>query len=136
MFVICARLFEHQDFIRGFLKGGTFSCNKLKDALQHDFDSSIAMTEIQVLGLLGKLLTGPWMSKFYKGADSGVTYTEGIGIIKYVLAKVEDTLHDPGLTLSTTHDFFGGELPKTRDVEVLQVEAVDKNLFLEMMEAC
>lgn len=59
MFLICGKLYIDLDFFRKFLKEGTASCNKLKQALEQDLSNPIAIVEIQVLGLLGKLLTGP-----------------------------------------------------------------------------
>ena len=129
MFLICARLFEHQEFFRKFLRGRTFSCNRLKTALQHDFDNPVALVEIQVLGLLGKYITGPWMSKFYQGANSDINHIEGIKIVRDVFTRLEGFLQDPGLIMSATHDFIGAELPKTPALEALQKEPVDKAFF-------
>jgi len=37
---------------------------------------------MQVLGLLGKLLTGPWMTKFYTGTDDQTDYIKYLKTIK------------------------------------------------------
>jgi len=39
---------------------------------------------MQVLGLLGKLLTGPWMKKFYTAAVDQTDHVEEIQVIKQI----------------------------------------------------
>lgn len=70
------------------------------------------------------------------GEDSGISHTEGISIIKGVLATVEDFIQDPGRTLSTTQDFFGSELPKSKGLDIIMKDPIDKGLFLAMRETC
>lgn len=136
MFLICERLHEHREFFVKFLDGQTFSCNRLRGALQHDFQSPVAMVEIQVLGLLGKVLTGPWMARFYKGAASEISHFEGLVMVKEALDRLEVFSQDPQQILSVTHDIFGAELSRSPDLEALLVEPVDRDLFLSMMEGC
>ncbi|XP_070196680.1 uncharacterized protein, partial [Littorina saxatilis] len=57
--------------LNGFLTPGTVSCGGLKTGLRRDLKSETGMKlELCVLGLVGKLLTGPWMKKFYVSADA------------------------------------------------------------------
>ncbi|CAM4599737.1 unnamed protein product [Leuciscus chuanchicus] len=94
------------------------------------------MVEIQVLGLLGKVLTGPWMARFYKGAASEISHFEGLVMVKEVLDRLEVFSQDPQQILSVTHDMFGAELSRSPDLEALLVEPVDRDLFLSTMEGC
>ncbi|KAK2158703.1 hypothetical protein LSH36_165g04045, partial [Paralvinella palmiformis] len=41
------------------------SCGGLRSDILKDFLSTTCRIEMQVLGLLGKLLSGPWMHRFY-----------------------------------------------------------------------
>jgi hypothetical protein len=50
---------EHEDFFQNFLKEGTVSCGGLQASILHDFLSPVAKVEIQILGLIGKILSGP-----------------------------------------------------------------------------
>ena len=55
-----------------------------------DFVSTIAQVEMQVLGLIGKLLTGPWMKAFYTSATNQIDHVDGILVVKDVILKVKE----------------------------------------------
>ena len=95
-------------------KSGT-ACGGLRAAILHDFDTDTAELEMQVLGLLGKLLTGPWMQMFYTSAESDISHVDGIDIIKKVIAVLRDHMHDPARVLTTSCNFFGGHLDTESD---------------------
>lgn len=59
------------------------------------FKVPVAMEEIQVPGLLGKVLTGPWTSRFYKGAASEIGHIEGLVMVKEVLDRLEVFQQEP-----------------------------------------
>ena len=59
MFHICGKLVEHADFFKAFFVDGTVFCGGLQTAIATDFLSLVAKVELQVLGLIGKLLSGP-----------------------------------------------------------------------------
>ena len=50
---------------------------------------------MQVLGLIGKLLTGPWMQKFYTSASDQVDHIHGISVVKEVVAKLKEMEESP-----------------------------------------
>ena len=89
MFHICGKLVEHVDFFHKFFADGTVSCGGLLAAIFTDYQSPVAKVEIQVLGLLGKLLSGPWMSRFYTSVDTQVSHIDVICIVKDVLTTVK-----------------------------------------------
>jgi hypothetical protein len=47
---------EHEDFFQNFFKEGTVSCGGLQASILHDFLSPVAKVEVQILGLIGKIL--------------------------------------------------------------------------------
>ena len=59
---------QHHSLFLDFLTNGTVSCGGLQSSLQQDFANETAKLEIQVFGLIGKLLSGPWMKAFYTSA--------------------------------------------------------------------
>ncbi len=85
LFHICGKYVDQYDAFVRYLKSGT-ACGGLRAAILHDFDTDTAELEMQVLGLFGKLLTGPWMEMFYTSAESDISHVDGIDIIKKVIA--------------------------------------------------
>ena len=56
-----------------------------------DFQSIAGVIEMQVLGLIGKLLSGPWMKLFYVSAsDQSVNHVDTITIIEEVVVKLKE----------------------------------------------
>ena len=90
LFDICGKYFAHYDAFSGFLMSGTVACGGLTTAICHDFTSATAKCELHVLGLFGKMFTGPWMKRFYmSSATSQITHIEGIGVAKAALNKLK-----------------------------------------------
>ena len=58
-----------------------------------------------MLGLLGKLLTGPWRTQFYNTWDSEVSHVDGIAIVKDVISVLKDFFSKPEETLTTAINF-------------------------------
>ena len=136
MFNISGKLCHHEEFFQKFLSEGTVSCRGLQSALLHDFSSSVTKVELHVLGLLGKLLTGPWMKKFYTSSQSEVNHIDGIHMVKEVTSVVREFANNTAGTLTTTQDFFGNLLENDATLVTLQSQPVDDNLFHAMMKAC
>ena len=57
------------------------------------------------LGLLGKLLTGPWMQVFYISAESELDHIKGISVIKNVMTTLKVAVRDP-CNIITRDRFF------------------------------
>ena len=87
--IFVANLLNMWTFSISFFADGTVSCGGLQTAIFTDYQSPVAKVEIQVLGLLGKLLSGPWMSRFYTSVDTQVSHIDGICIVKGVLTTVK-----------------------------------------------
>ncbi len=63
-----------------------------------------------VSGLLGKLLTGPWMKRFYTSAEKEINHVEGIQVVRMVLEKLKVACDCLLGLLATDFDFFGDTL--------------------------
>ena len=87
------------------------ACGGLTTAICHDFTSATAKCELHVLGLFGKMFTGPWMKHFYtSSATSQITHIEGIGVAKAAVNKLKQLEGDAVSLLTSTHDLLGGML--------------------------
>ena len=65
LFHICGKYVEQYDAVLTYMNSGTVACDGLIAAIAHDSAMATAKCEMHVLGLVGKLFTGPWMTKFY-----------------------------------------------------------------------
>uniref|UniRef100_A0A8C7YFM4 Uncharacterized protein n=1 Tax=Oryzias sinensis TaxID=183150 RepID=A0A8C7YFM4_9TELE len=136
LFVICEQLIYHYDLFLDFFSTGTVSCRDLQSALLSDFGSATGKVEMQVLGLIGIFLSGPWMSKFYTAAATQtVSHVDGIETVRNVIETIKTFVEVPLETLVLKKDVFGGEL-QALSVQKLQMEPADRSLFATMMSAC
>lgn len=136
LFHICGIFSSHHTALKSYLCGGT-SCGGLRASILEDFNSTAGQIEMQVLGLLGKFLTGPWMTKFYTGADDQTDYIKCIEIIKETVQNLKDQLHSPAEFLTRTTDLFGNQLNASDKIlEKLQQPPKDTVMFTQMMESC
>lgn len=71
------------------------SLGGMRSALLHDFESEIAIAELQVLGILGKHLTGPWMKRFYTLSTEEINHVDGILVVKRVVEELKKMTNDP-----------------------------------------
>ena len=102
----------------------------------HDFLSPVAKVEIQILGLIGKILSGPWMRRFYTSTTTQISHVDGISVVKQVLARVKACCSSPQETLTMKTDFFGDELTPDNRLMKLQQKPIDEDLFMSMMKNC
>ncbi len=93
----------------------------------------------RLLGLIGKLLTGPWMARFYTSLDTQVNHIDGIGIVKNVVTVLKQYVESPHTVLTTMTDFFGNVLQKSMPekpdmtLQSLQIAPFDEDAFSSMM---
>ena len=81
LFHISGVLIErYGSFVELFMSGTP--CGGLRSAILKDFTSEEAKMELEVLRLLGKMLTGPWMRKFYTSAEKEIHHVEGIEVVR------------------------------------------------------
>ena len=126
---------HYQAFCR-LLSEGT-PCGGLRKCLHEDFQTTHGHVELQVLGLIGKLLTGPWMSTFYTSAEDQISHVQGIAVVKEIVASLQKAT--PLQLLSQTEDFFGNKLHHpTADpvLKSLTEPPRDQAMFESMMKAC
>lgn len=133
LFHICGKLHEYHDLFMEFFTNGTVSCGGLQASLRSDFGSATARVQGQCLGLIGKLLTGPWMEVFYTSASSQIDHIHGISVVRCVLSAVKDASDDPLSLLTTECDLFGRQLEDNSTLASLRAQPLDCQLFKDMM---
>ena len=108
MFNLAGKFHAHRDFFLQLFSEGTITCGGLQSAILQDFQSSVAQTEFHILGLIGKLLSGPWMLKFYTaGSSQEVSHLDGTSIVKNLIPVLKHFSDNPQDTITSEKDFFG-----------------------------
>ena len=79
----------------------------LTSALVKDLQNPTILAHLQILGLFGKLLTGPWMSMFYSEERSSL---DMVPHLKQCVASLEDLEKAPETLVTRTVDIFGQSL--------------------------
>ncbi|KAL5004056.1 hypothetical protein ScPMuIL_017512 [Solemya velum] len=126
----------HEEFLLKFFEEGIVSFGGLQAAICHDFESPVAKIEIQILGLLGELLLGPWMKRFYTSKEMQISHVDGIGVVKDIIARIQTSVISPLKTLTAMANFFGDELTQDDELVKLQRDPDDVPLFVFMMKCC
>jgi hypothetical protein len=138
LFHICGKFVEHYELFKQFLMEGTVSCGGLQAAIRNDFQLDTAKLEIKVLGLFGKLLSGPWMKTFYTSFSDQIDHITGIDLIKDLVHHLKDCCEDPLSLFTRKTDFFGQPLdeedPVMRKLRSMPHDDVDGEIA--MISAC
>nr|XP_047144297.1 uncharacterized protein LOC124817899 isoform X3 [Hydra vulgaris] len=71
LFLRCGILIHHYAILKIFLCSGLALCRGQQNSLFQDFTSETGIRELCVLALIGKLLSGPWITKFYISPGTG-----------------------------------------------------------------
>ena len=82
---------------------------KLSSAVLKDLSNEAILVQLQVLGLLGKVLTGPWMVLFYSNQKKA-SNLETNEQLKKAVQSLKDISRNPQSLLTCSVDSFGNEL--------------------------
>ena len=128
---------EHHAVLKMYLEKGT-SCGGLRASIFADFVFTTAEVEMQVLGLIGKLLTGPLMKAFYTSATNQIDHVDGILVVKDVILKLKEQNEIPLGMLTRPDDFFGNLLNEGVGTTLKKLREPPKNeeQLRYMMKAC
>ena len=132
LFHIAGLLVHHQPLMLQFLKEG-ISCVGLRPAICASLMNENIMAEFVVLGLLGKLLTGPWMHHFYTPASSNPHHLDAVNIVQEITTKLKAAT--PASILQQQVDFFGHSLEGDEVFQSLRKYPVN-NQFGPLLSAC
>nr|XP_047144092.1 uncharacterized protein LOC124817731 [Hydra vulgaris] len=136
LFHTCFIFIKHYaDFLR-FLTTGTVKCGTLQLVLRTAFCNATALKQMCVLGMFGKLLTGPWMTKFYVSAvDASFDHATGIQVVKNILTTLKDCESNPAELFCRTKDFLGEPLLPNILEPITTLCAIDDQI-MKMISAC
>ena len=106
--------------------------------LMMDYEKPIALTEFRAVGILSRMLSAPWMSRFYRDVDSSFTYVEAFRQIQGVIDKLKAISTDDALDVgSFTEDLFGDPLNKSQDrMWDVSTDPSVSALFRELATVC
>ena len=106
----------------------------LKSALQKDIRNSNLLLQLHALGIIGKLVTGPWMQQLY--GNQMVTNLESVPYIETCVRNLKGLMDFPLHVFQTSTDMFGMPLNKESD-EILRslhiFSAKDKASMTEIL---
>ncbi|XP_065639645.1 uncharacterized protein LOC136072368 [Hydra vulgaris] len=136
LFHTCFIFIKHYDDFLNFLITGTVKYGSLQAALRAAFCNATAIKQMCVLGVFGKLLSGPWMTKFYVSAeDASFDHLTGIQIVKNILETVKLCKSNPAAVFCRTTDFFGEMLPSNVFEPITNLCCIDDQV-INMTSAC
>ena len=120
-----AGIFYHlQTKLLDYLNNYCNNCTTLRTALVKDLKNPSILLHLKVLGLLGKLLTGPWMVVLY-GNKQNLTNLEVIPLVKACITNLKSVENDPKKLLRMKVDFFDQTLDTSEILLSLQSEIDD-----------
>jgi hypothetical protein len=137
LFHICSKLHQYHELFVRLFSSGTASCGGLVASIAKDFQNPTARAEMQALGLLGKLLTGPWMKKFYQSASGELRHLDAVDIVRTVVDQLEEAGERPLAALARTTDFLGQDLDLADEtLQQLRCVPVDSQNFSDFFKSC
>ena len=114
---------QHYELFKKFLNDGTVSCGGLQSSLRETFGNPTGIKEMCVHAVMGKVLTGPWISEFYVLAENATHDLESaIKCIKNVLLVVQDCKANPAGLYERKVDFFGKDVDLTSLVRICSID--------------
>ncbi|XP_059176653.1 uncharacterized protein LOC131956245 isoform X3 [Physella acuta] len=121
---------QYKNLLTGYLVGKT---TKVCTQLLADLKKPEVLVQLQALGLIGKLISGPWMKLIYKNAmrRSNLAF---VSEFQYAMKEIERLKSNPEGVLTTNFDVFGQHLEVDRTLEALRLEQ-NSTLFNEVMKA-
>lgn len=132
MFHIAGVLYHYHEKFLSFLNQGS-ECGGLRSSLRADFSLEIVRIELQVIGLLGKLLSGPWMEVMYRSSSNQISYLDAISEIQGVVSVMK-AISSPLNLLATKTDFFGRQLNSDDPIlKSLQCSPDNQLMFISIM---
>jgi hypothetical protein len=79
-----------------------------------------SMTQLVVIGILGKLLTGPWMREIYTAKEESIHHLDVVDLVKVVLGNLKAAQDAPEAVRQRSEDFFGKPLASDDVLKSLQ----------------
>ena len=98
-----------------YLKDICHNRTTLRSALMKDLQSDAVVLELRMVGLVGKIITAPWMRMFYAN-EKNLTNLETTPAIQTSLQNRKYLKDNPAHALTTKRDIFDGQLSASDEV--------------------
>ncbi|KAK6172145.1 hypothetical protein SNE40_015873 [Patella caerulea] len=130
MFHLAGAYFHLKDKILNvYFKDFSNCTSSFKPAVIKDLQNSNFILQLKALGLMGKILTGPWMKVLYGNADK-LSNLQAVPTLKKLMEKIHSLRDDPMSVLTAKYDAFGRPLDSADEVlQSLQAELLDEAYF-------
>nr|XP_047133635.1 uncharacterized protein LOC124811655 [Hydra vulgaris] len=136
LFHTCFIFMKHYTNFLHYLTTGTVKCFSLQPILREAFCNATAIKQMGVLALFSKLLSGPWMTKFYVSANNAsFDHVTGIQVVKNVLKEITNCKSNSAALFCSKMDFFGTMLEPSILKSITNLCPIVDQL-VEMTSAC
>lgn len=141
LFHLTGITFYLKDDLLEFLTKYSAARGGLSAALAKDIQNTDILDHLQVLGLFGKYVTGPWMTMFYTESSSNLDMSP---YLRNCVASLQQLVENPSFLITATHDVFGSELHPNNDPVLKSLRAgtpkpkgdLIKAIATAMLEVC
>ena len=114
LFKLAAVYVIHHKSIMLYLTTRCLQTSALKTSLTEDFSNTTTFMELKVLGVLGKMLTGPWLKRFYRNSEKQSHHMDAFDEIKLCLQRINEYLCNETVSIQTLkEDFFGDPIDRS-----------------------
>nr|XP_047138742.1 uncharacterized protein LOC124814784 [Hydra vulgaris] len=133
LFHMAGIVVTYERLIKTFLENNTK--NKICQLLLQDMSNGITLVQLQGLGLIGKIIAGPWMSLVYKNA-TGKSNLEFGDIFQKAIRKLAYFKSNPESILYTDVDIFSQVLNIKKDKVHQSLRVIkNKNILVKILSA-
>ena len=108
LFLLAESVFYLHEHLLEYLNKWCPVQNSLRSSLISDLGCPEIMIELQVLGLFGKMLTGPWMTAFY--GNSKQAHMDVVPLMHQCMHSLNSVQQDPSLLWTCKENMFGSNL--------------------------
>ena len=89
-----------------------------------DYSRPLAHAEFQTIGIMSRLLSAPWMSRFYRNPERSFTYVEAFKQVRHVIMRLTEIHENEKLDVNAIHnDLFGDPINKSAQPDMWRVDA-------------
>jgi hypothetical protein len=96
----------------------------LKSALKQCLAIPLTIAELHAFSLFGKLVTSPWMSKFYSNT-SGLSFVDCIDVVRNVVSRIENVTPHLAVNYVFPSDMFGNPIDMNSNPRLWAIESQD-----------
>ena len=141
LFYLSGIFFQLKDKLLNYLQIMCLNNTTLRTSLIKDLQNNGILIQLRVLGLIGKVITGPWMKIFYCN-NEGKSNLEVVSILKASVNRLQYLVNTPELFLTTSEDLFAEKLNENDETlkclqsEIPPLEKEQFNILMTMALQC